>query len=302
MVHASQKIIYDITQAALNDAAYAPVMRDLNAFGYGVKFKYFGGAGQYTPHMVYTSSSDDLRDLSAAPSKFAPLTLTLCARYGRAVTMHTFLHEIYHFYQDSFGMFFIPRLCGGAAAVIPSADSFVRLVLFNEAMAATESIRAARRMSIAGNPVPWRGALWSFDWHGMSRGYAAHIQKHNNETQAAAHMFCAWYGPRYRRRIYAVRASALHREIVQISHIKTGKTPQQIHIPLSDVCGQMPSALRPAYLDEIDINKPIIAAPLGGMDISTQAEILAVEKFKQGSAAFLWRQHSLGLQNYKQDT
>ena len=171
------------------------IINDLVDFKYKIKYRFWGGPGTYHPKSIQTNTPLNDAFLSEFSKQIQRdehrAHFTLSWRHGKSVMLHTFIHELYHFHQDALGLLMTPLELD--PIIQPDLKSHIKLTLMNEAMAATEAIRASYRLKEAGYPHAWRGAFFSFNWHGLAKNYIKDIMLGTNEEQAAQNLFLKWY-------------------------------------------------------------------------------------------------------------
>lgn len=270
------------------DVVYGPIMQDLQVYGVGLRYRFFRGNGLYKPQLSFLKND---HATPAVVKSSAPLDV--CMRHGAGMAVYQFLHEAYHFYQDSFGMFCTPLLRAGQPAVLPDLKSFVYLVYLCEAMAATESVRAAWRLKDGGNDLAWRGVMRSLDWRKISNQYVSNIKLIGAENDAARMFFEAWYGSPLRRCFYEMQAVKLWRDMVKTAEEKTRQAVCPVSVSLSGVLDLMPFDVRPLYIRDMDLNQPLfmprVSYRVQKYDIIGDGNPVEDLPFKYGSPAYLWR-------------
>lgn len=268
------------------DLVYGPIMRDLNNYGFELRYS-FRGNGLYKPQIIFAKDADMLCNIERSP-----VTLYLSCRHGAGNAAYEFLHEAYHFYQDSFGMFCTPLLYKEQAAVLLDLKSFIHLVYFCEAMAATESIRAAWRLREAGNDLAWCGISHSLNWRKISNQYVSNAVE-NGGVLAAQRLFSGWYGSIMRRRFYERQSIKLWRDIVKTAEEKTGMPVNFVSVTLSEILHLMPSVLRPSYLQDMDLDQSLFTPSLSSraqkFHINYGEGTSHCASLKNGSPIYLWR-------------
>ncbi len=176
------------------DAFFSCIVDELEAGGYDIKHRFYGRSGAYIPHTIKLKKEGDpteaLNTLKAAGKLKARFAFS--ARYGGVQQAHYFLHELMHFWQDQRGLYLNSMQVEGKIPIMLDAESRVRVTCFLEAMAEVEAIRASWRLKEAGYDAAWLGALSSFDWGKLARGYAADIGA-MSEPEAARRTFDRWY-------------------------------------------------------------------------------------------------------------
>lgn len=255
---------------ARRDAFYAQILQDLEAFGFDIRYPHLGGAGAYKFGALMAEGLDFQsgfeKELAAGRMR---AEFSLKPRFGPDIAAHTWLHELTHFFQDMHGLYFTPLLFQGRMPVMLGARSDMAAVLFCEAMAAAEAIRASWRLKIAGSPEPWRGALFSWDWGGLARRYKDLMTSGRNERSAAAEIFKAFYRTP-QRGYYEAHALALHERnlILRLSNagINNPRAAAEYFrsVELASLPLMIPAAQRPDYLVQIDWADPIFAVPAAG--------------------------------------
>ncbi len=226
------------------DPLFAPIIDDLEKFGFEITHKYWGRSGSYTPYAVQVP--EDTSEETFATAFMAqwragemPAKFQFSTRYGFAMNAHYFLHELMHFHQDMHGLLFTP---------ISALDqrSYIGLTLLCEALAETEAIRSSYRLKQAGHPAAWTGALLSFDWRGLAKCYAADLKSGTRESEAALNIFKHWHSTR-QRHYYEHRAAKLYAQAASTSELRS--------IDLNQAINRLPKDTRPDYLNNTDLEK-----------------------------------------------
>ncbi len=185
----------DILSRAEQDVFFEGIVQDITRVGYHISRPLFSGAGGYTPQMVASENIDLIKEgLKQYPN---PIKFHFSRWLGVEVVAHYALHELMHFYQDSIGLYFTPLHSPQKPSVMLDAVSTVKAILFCEAWAETEAIRASWRIKEDhGDGLFWKGVLRSPDWGDLALAYEGYLQSGEEELRAAAAIFQEWYqGP-----------------------------------------------------------------------------------------------------------
>ncbi len=182
------------------DAFFCSVMEELEKFGYQILFKWWGQAGSYHPYGISVASEVDTGSKAFQESFLRQVEhgdllaeFKFSNRFGLAIISHTWLHELMHFYQDLHGLFLMPVQKKGQIPVMLDAQGEVTLMLFLEALAATEAIRASWRLQKHGDVMAWKGAMLSPDWRWLAKAYQRDVEAGTKEITAAQNLFKNWY-------------------------------------------------------------------------------------------------------------
>lgn len=303
----SQKRVQDLIAAAAVDVAlYEAVVEDFVDFGHKIDFYWRGGAGLYLPHILATERLDTARKsemfsqafLEQCDRKLFPARIGLLRMQSFALQLHTFLHEVMHFYQDMHGFYYAPLREEGVFPVMLDARSRVVLTLFNECWAACESIRAGWRLKEQGHDAAWRGALMSKDWSDLARVYGENLGRGMDEADAALRMQEQWYNAP-QREFYEREALAFFTQ--NIGQYAPKGTEVELNkfrtVRISDLIVRMPDEGALSYFKKMDVHNPLFT------EIRTPLVLKAVESFeakyiradnpniqdiKCGSPPYLW--------------
>lgn len=232
--------VQKLIQFAKQDTVYNDIVTNIESLGIDVSLTWFGKTGSYQPQALNLNNPEELEETIEQLKKngHTHSTIKLSLRFGKWIMYHTFLHELYHAHQDSLGLFLIPLHINGKPQFSLDENSQRTITLFNEALAATESIRASYRLKENGYPDAWYGALLSPDWHKLARTYAKDIKNTNYEETAAKNLFNNW-----------------HNSHLKKYYEKKSSQPQTSKMELKDINYENLSALipktkRPGYLPQ----------------------------------------------------
>lgn len=203
-------------EMARADAFFSRIAEDVQSFGVDVSYHFAGGAGAYMPYALSTVKLDTpekqtqfgMSFLTMAENKSYPVKLRFLRFLSFPVMFHYFLHEMMHVYQDMHGAYLLPLQEEGVFPVVLDLRGSVVLMLFCEAWAETEAIRASWRMREKG---VWRGAVRAPDWRELAGGYEADMQAGMEEGRAAANVFDRWYEGKHRS-FYEQQAAELYED------------------------------------------------------------------------------------------
>jgi len=291
---------------AEQDPFCATIVRELQAYGYSVRHRFYGPAGGYVPESLQVAATTDmaqalqqLRDNRAYEARFL-----LSSRRGGAQAAQYFLHELIHFWQDLHGLFLTPLRRAGTPVVMLDATSHVRLSCWLEAMAATEAIRAAHRLAHLGAPAAMQGTLASLDWRGLAVAYQQDVQT-MAEVEAARRCFAGWYSSPYRRRVYERRALGAYRQRLSGIRAMAGNTTiKTLTLAPMDCAALLPPDPQLAYLRadagggsdrgwslEPDFASAAVASQAAALDSDAGVHRIAgasLADFQHGSVPYLW--------------
>ena len=235
---------------ARKDTFFGGIVDELEAGGYDIRHRFYGHSGAYIPHSIKLRKEGDpteaLKALKAAGKLKARFAFS--SRYGGAQLAHYFLHELMHFWQDQRGLYLNSMQVESKIPIMLDAESRVRVTCFLEAMAEVEAIRASWRLKEAGYNAAWLGALSSFDWGKLARGYAADIIT-MSEPEAARRAFDGWYqGPH--RAYYEKRGLLAYERLLkcQMTQEMAAIKPYLRRVYLDDVLALLPESVCPIYL------------------------------------------------------
>ena len=206
---------------AMKDDFFAGILHDLIDFGYEINFSVFGGAGVYVPKALRTEQIDSpLKQQQFASGFWAKVEageLRAKMRFSSLLSIdtntHYFLHELMHFYQDMHGLYLTPLQEQGTAPICLDAKSYIVAIVFCEAWAETEAIRASWALREKGDERGWSGVTKSPDWRELALAYDKDMQDGVDETKAAANTFQRWYEGKHRE-FYEKNGLSLYRELV----------------------------------------------------------------------------------------
>ncbi len=208
-----------IIACAIQDKFFKRVVNDLIDFGVDIEFSMFAGAGMYQPFALQTELLDTpekheqfVRGFwNAYESGHIKSQIRLSSFSGLSANVHSFLHEAMHFYQDMHGLYLLPLQENGTFPVCLDAHSEIVAIMFCEAWAQTETIRACWSIKEKGDPTAWRGALGSKDWKYLAQAYEYDLDNGMDESKAAAQTFHRWYGGKHRA-FYEKHALNIHKQ------------------------------------------------------------------------------------------
>jgi hypothetical protein len=261
-----------LIDTALKDPFFEPIIHELIDYGYEVSFPVFGGAGAYHPHALTTERLDTPEKKLMFTHGFSAeeevgtfkAKIRLTAWFGRGGNVHSFLHEVMHFYQDTLGLFLVPLKEQGVLPVMADLRSSVMVLLFCEAWAEVEALRTCWALKHrAVDDRPWAGALRSPDWGKLAKFYDERMAENRGEAYAAARTFEEWYKGSYRtyyeRHAYEIYMYELER---LTGDVEGGSITEHLrHVILSDLLLRIPKDKRPSYFAQIDWTDEVFCAP-----------------------------------------
>lgn len=293
-----------------SDAFFEKLVHDLVDFGCDIRFSAFGGSGAYHPFILATERLDSPEKQAIFGQNFlsiamrgdlrARITLGLFA--SKFQHAHSLMHEMMHFYQDMMGAYFLPLHETGIFPVMPDLRSTVRIVLFNEAWAEVEVIRAAWAMNRRGHDLAWKGALRSRDWAYLARLYDRRLAGGVDEAKAAAEIFIKWYEGAHRWFYEEHALNVFEAHIKQFSSGLEGGidyNDRLRRVGFCDIIARLPENERPSYFNQIMLplqggdqiqSSNVLRLVEAGGGVYCHAEDRAVSDIRHGAPAYLWRQ------------
>ncbi len=304
---------------AAQDPFFEKVLNDLGDFGHEVSFSFWGGAGAYIPFAVQTEALDTPTKQAQFYQGFWKITesgqfkarFRLSSLMGVHGNAHSFLHELMHFYQDMYGLYLLPIQEEGAFPVILDAYSDIVAILFCEAYAQVEAIRASWRLLQSGNDLGWRGALSSPDWAGMAKVYEQDLQSGMAEEEAASQALRYWYQGKHRhfyeRHALQAYEQNFRRYGKELGANKTNDVSQfQRSLKIPMLLARLPQDDVPAYLKKTDWGDPLftdIQNPKVRKKLLVlegqhgQADSDNIQDIKCGTPAYIWHRLRMDAQN-----
>ena len=286
----------------MQDEAFEKIVCDMWDYGLEVNFSIFGGAGAYQPFALSTERLDTPEKEQQFAQGFWRMSeigalkcqIRLSAVTGLKVNIHSFLHEAMHFHQDMYGLYLMPLQEDGVFPVIMDAKSNIVAILFNEAWAQVEALRASYAiMRDSGDPRGWEGALKSPDWAVQARSYVFDMEQGMDDTKAAAKAFKRWYKSKHRN-FYEAHAleiykSSFARYKEAAGQVGEDEIAQKLRLlELPHLITKIPEAEIPAYFHEIDWTDPLytkVEIPLMG---HAQSDNPNIQDIKCGSPPYIW--------------
>lgn len=292
---ASKARISRLFDYAVQDQFCASIVYDLIDYGHDVRFSIFGGAGAYKPYALRTELLDTPEKLELFNQhlslKFgtgemsARIDISRFANEGAA--LHSFLHELMHFYQDMHGLFFMPLEEEGVFPIILDAKSSILATLFNEAWAEVEAIRAVYSIALKGRKSLWNSVLIHSDFGYMARRYEKDMASGIDEGRAAAKMFMRWYEGKHRvfyeQHAFSIYQLNLSRYMTYAKHDEARL--RSLDLPM--LVARLPEGAVPKYFNHFDWISEVFQP-----EISTGKQPLAenndVQNIKCGAPPYLW--------------
>ena len=314
MLSSSKNKRQELIDYALQDSLFEGIVHDLIDFGYEITFSPFGGAGAYQSHTLMSEPLDTPEKQAAFSRGFwakaeegafkAEIKLSLWL--GKGGNCHSFLHELMHFYQDTMGLLLLPLKEQGVMPIMASLRTSVIALLFCEAWAEVEALRACRALKNKGiDDKPWKGALNSPDWGKLARFYDERLAENRGEAQAAASTFEQWYKGE-NRGYYEFHALEIYEgnfERMSGDIDGASKTNDAIRAHLRGaripaLLKKIPQEVVPKYFELIDLEKPTFNEPHNDMvlgrcnDSKTRFGVIendALHEIKCASPPYLWK-------------
>lgn len=258
-----EKTAFLFSQVRL-DPFYSRVLEALEVFGYEINYSFWSYSGLYNPQAVVSLSRDYMRDFTVLHKKGdIKASITLASRQGADMNLFYFLHELLHFYQDMYGLFFTPLQREAQEEDHLSRNSLLRITYFCESMASAEALRAAWRLKEKGFPAAWKGAMMTQEGRVLGRRYRIDMEDGMKEITAAGRIIQNWHNSRHRRAAYADLAQ------------KDGSYGN-LEITLPSLLGQLPEEDGHwSYILRHYTENPV-----------------RMEGFAHGSPAYLWRKRT----------
>ena len=295
---------------AMGDSFFASIIHDLNDFGYEIRFPLFGRAGAYEPFALSTEKIDTPEKQQQFASGFWSMfeagnmkaKLRFSAILGADVNAHYFLHEIMHFYQDMHGLYMLPLQEEGVFPTLLDANSDIVAIMFCEAWAEVEAIRASWALRRNGDDSGWKGAIKSPDWRDLALSYDMELQSGMDEKCAAASIFKMWYEGVHRQ-FYEAHGLKIHN--INFARFKDGaqgagnqeitQNLRKLELPM--LIARLPKGGVPSYFANIDWRDDIyssIKSPDVNASISKLEELYGaadnpnIQDIKCGSPPYIW--------------
>ncbi len=299
LFQSSQIKVQRLFDYAGHDPFFERVSHDLIDFGHDIRFSLFGGSGAYRPYGLCT----DVLDSPEKYEKFhigfsrahergemnARIVLPALGGQGRAA--HLFLHEMMHFYQDMCGLYLVPLQERGVFPFALDAYSEIVAILFSEAWAQTEAIRASWAIREKGDDLGWRGAVSSPDWGDLARRYDDDLSAGADEAKAAANVFEGWYA-KPQRGVYERHALGIYQQNLKRYHENApgvlGIDPYLRRLELLMLLARLPQGAVPRFFAHLDWSKPAFCVPLIDLGGYGEAENPNIQEIRCGSPPYLW--------------
>ncbi len=295
---------------SMGDKFMSSIVHDLNDFGYDIGFSIFASAGAYEPFSLSTEKIDTPEKqhqfVSGFWSMFEAGNMKTKLRFSTFldsdISAHYFLHEIMHFYQDMNGLYLLPLQEQGVFPNILDVKSDIVAIIFCEAWAQTEAIRASWSLREKGNDRGWRGAIKSPDWRELALAYDKYLQEGIDEKCAAANIFHLWYKGKHREfyernglKIHEINLTRFKEGVKDLNHKDIGKKLCKLELPM--LIARLPKGGIPDYFSLIDWVDDIYSS-VKTNDVNLRiseleqlygaANNLNIQDIKCGSPPYLW--------------
>lgn len=286
--------IYKLFDYAVQDPFFEPIVHDLVDFGHDIRFSMFGGAGAYQPHALLTEclGTQEKVDLfhKNLSLKFGSEGMLARIRLNRfasdGAVMHSFLHEVMHFYQDMHGLFFTPLEEESVFPIILDAKSSILATLFNEAWAEVEALRTLYSLKRKHNLVLWPAALKHRDFGFLAEHYEREINSGVDEARAAANIFVLWYSGKHRS-FYELHARSIYQKnFARYEEYSAFDVERLRTLELPMLVARLPKGAVPKYFNHFDWNADVFQ-PQINID-APEADNNNVQDIKCGSPPYLW--------------
>lgn len=171
-----------------------------------------------------------------------------------------FLHELMHLYQDMHGFYFLPLQENSVFPDILDANSAIVAIMFNEAWAQTEVIRACWAIKEKGDDSGWNGAIMHRDFGYLAKGYDADLQAGMDERSAAATAFEKWYEGKHRKFYEEHALNIYDLDLARFEGSVSGMSKKEIglhmrHLTWENLRQRIPQNKQFDYLDQIQHEK-----------------------------------------------
>ncbi len=296
---------------AMKDDFFASIIHDLIDYGYEVKFSVFGTAGAYKPFALSTEKLDTTHKKQQFINGFWKISesgnmkakIQLSSLLGARGNAHNFLHEIMHFYQDMYGLYFLPLKEQGVFPISLDANSNIVSMLFCEAWAEIETIRTCWALAKKGDNSGWIGAINSPDWKDLAKNYDYDLQSGVDEAKAALNAFNSWYKSK-QRLFYEMQALKIYkinfaRYLEDIKDVNDAQISDNLRsLGLSDILAFIPQNHIPKYFTQIDLSDELFNKPISANIIKSVNEIEQkygaehssnIQDIRCGSPPYIWK-------------
>jgi len=265
--------VIQLLELARQDKFLDKILSRLDVLGIDIKFRFWGGPGQYSPQALSVASEDQFHEHFAQTVKQGDMAcqFEFSPRHGQAVVVHTWVHELIHAYQDSLGLMMTPLQIDGRMPIILDARSEVQLMLLCESIATVEAIRASWRLKEQGIDAAWRGACLSFDWRKLAKSYEADIRADLSEEEAAINALANWFGMS-QRLYYEKRAINMFKKNLKGYQSSAGLADVDILPFLRTMSLQAMLSKLPSFLSSVYQSMP------EEISVQTMCEIQALEE------------------------
>lgn len=289
---------------ASKDAFFAPVVDDLVRYGYDIRRSFKDGLGAYAPYALEIEQLQTAERYEQFLSEFkrkhdagdVVARLRFFFWNGRAVNAHIFLHELMHFYQDMFGLYFSPLKEEGVFPVKLDARSTIMLILFNEAWAETQALRSSWALKEQGFDLCWEGALRSCDWKDLAQSYADDLISGMSEQEAAARLFLRWYEGDHREAYEKHALFVFYKNEERFRADLQDKDYLSFYrcLHLSALLSRLPEDETHQFLQFIDINDTHIFYPQIDLNDFVRSDNTDINDIRIGAPPYLFRQAKSG--------
>lgn len=281
---------------AARDSFFELIVHDIIDYGLDLRFRAFGGAGAYRPYALRTEPLDGPETLKAFQHAMGRMfgtgqvsvRIRLSCFASEGVAVHSFLHELMHFYQDMHGLYFMPIEEERVFPVILDARSHVMCVLFNEAWAQVEAIRASYSLARKANKTAlWDAALKHRDFGYMAHQYADDLDGGVPEARVAANIFMSWYQDKHCA-FYEAHALRIYRQNFERYEEQADFHEDFLRsLELPMLVARLPQGQVPQYFEYLDWGAQRFQPHI---DLSSYAvsDHPNVQDIKSGAPPYLW--------------
>ncbi len=300
----------DMLSYATGDKFFSSIVHDLNDFGHEISFSGFGGAGAYEPFALSTEKIGTPEKQQQFTNGFWNMfeagrmkaKLRFSAILGADINAHYFLHELMHFYQDMHGLYMLPLQEEGAFPTLLDAESDIVAIMFCEAWAEVEAIRASWSLREHGDKRGWNGAIKSPDWQDLSMIYDKGLQSGIDEKCAAANIFKMWYEGAHRQfyeahglKIHEINFARFKEGAQEVSNQDIGASFRKLELPM--LIARLPKGGIPDYFANIDwcddiyssVKSPDISSSISKIEeLYGAADNPNIQDIKCGSPPYIW--------------
>jgi len=296
---------------AIKDTFFDEFLRKVADYGLELNFSYTENFGAYTPFALSTEILD-------SPEKQAQFTqgfwhmaeqsafkikITLPTLAGPQRNAHDLIHELFHAWQDMYGLYNLPLQEQGKFPTAQDSYSDIVSIIFNEAWAQTETIRTCWAIQHKTNDARgWKGAISHPDFGDLAQQYDQDLKNGTDETIAATNTIKRWYQGKHRA-FYEHHALNIHQ--INFKRYKEGANNPSLEdittnlrrLRIPELLKRLPPNAQSAYLNQIDwndalfadIKSPEVAAQVKSIEAQYgKSENTNILDIKCGGPLYIW--------------